>query len=101
MAAKKLQTAQAAVVLGSTIHLYGVSAGAFLANTRWLRHELKHIEQYGRLGRFRFVITYLWQTLTKGYYNAPLEIEARVAEDDENIIARFELKNSHRFHRPA
>jgi hypothetical protein len=42
-----------------------------------LAHELKHIEQYGRAGRLRFVWTYVRDRLRAGEYrrDLPLEVE--------------------------
>ncbi len=96
LAAKKLRSRNVAIVFGSCIHLYGASAKEFLANKKWLRHELKHIEQYNRLGFFRFIIIYLWQTLRVGYHQCGLECEARAAELDEEITAGFRLKEKPR-----
>lgn len=90
LAAKKLRSENVAIVIGSRIHLYGVTKEKFLNNERWLRHELKHIEQYERLGFLRFIATYLWQTLKVGYYKCGLECEARAAEADETIIEKFQ-----------
>lgn len=43
-----------------------------------LRHELIHTLQYQRLGSHRaFMWHYIFQCLHHGYYQAPLEIEAR------------------------
>jgi len=49
------------------------------ANRRSLvAHELVHVAQYQRLGgTWPFLRDYLWQCLREGYWNAPLEIEAR------------------------
>lgn len=92
LAGLKLRTKAIAMVLGHCIHLYGVSKEEFLSNKRWLRHELKHIEQYERLGFIRFIITYLWQTVRVEYYRCGLECEAREAEEDATIQQRFILK---------
>jgi len=92
LAAKKLRSPNVAIVLGSCVHLYGASSTQFMANKKWLRHELKHIEQYKKLGFFRFIITYLWQTARVGYYRCGLECEARAAEQDEEIVNRFQLQ---------
>jgi hypothetical protein len=89
LAARKLRSKNVAIVFGSCIHLYGVPKADFLSNKHWLRHELKHIEQYERLGFVRFIFTYLWQTMHVGYYRCGLECEAREAEHDEEIINRF------------
>lgn len=91
LAARKLHSKNVAIVLGSRIHLHGVTKEKFLSNERWLRHELKHIEQYKRLGFLHFIATYLWQTLKVGYYKCGLECEARAAENDKTIEGRFTL----------
>ncbi|MBO9591611.1 MAG: DUF4157 domain-containing protein [Niabella sp.] len=92
LAAGKLKSKNVAMVLGHTIHLYGVTRAAFLADERWVRHELKHIEQYQRYGILKFLFKYLAQAIKYGYYNCPLEKEARAAEQDAAILARFVLK---------
>lgn len=92
MAMWKLQSHNMAIVFGRCIHLYGVSKEEFLFNERWLRHELKHIEQYERLGFVRFILTYLWQTLRVGYDKCGLECEAREAEKDETLTHKFQYK---------
>jgi len=92
LAARKLRSKNVAIVFGRCIHLYGVQKNVFLSNKHWLRHELKHIEQYERLGFVRFIFTYLWQTMRVGYYRCGLECEAREAEQDENIISRFTIR---------
>ena len=46
-----------------------------------LAHELAHVAQYERLGRFRgFLRQYVRECLWPGYPRGPLEIEARAAE---------------------
>ncbi|MEM1085699.1 MAG: hypothetical protein AAGI48_16445 [Verrucomicrobiota bacterium] len=43
-----------------------------------LRHELVHTAQFQRLGgHFRFMHRYVVECLSLGYFDAPLEIEAR------------------------
>jgi hypothetical protein len=79
-AAKKMGASGVAMVLGGTIHLWGVSKEAFLTNKNWIKHELKHVEQYRRYGYLGFLARYLWFSYKYGYYNNPLEIEARAAE---------------------
>ncbi|MEA2036829.1 MAG: hypothetical protein U9O94_04935 [Nanoarchaeota archaeon] len=58
--------------------IYYISSEA-MSNLRLQRHELKHIEQIERLGRFRFVIEYLYQSVRYGYDKNKFEIEAREA----------------------
>ena len=45
------------------------------------KHEWIHIEQYRR-GYFKFVVTYLWYQITKGYKNNPYELEAWARQDE-------------------
>ena len=42
-----------------------------------IAHELVHVEQIRRMGRVKFLVTYLWYQLKYGYRDNPLEIEAR------------------------
>ncbi len=81
IAAKKLRSTNVAMVLGKTIHLFGVSKTEFLKDEKWLRHELCHINQFKQYGYFNFVVKYLWESLRKGYCNNRFEVEAREAEN--------------------
>lgn len=51
-----------------------------LGSQRLIRHEQAHWEQYQRLGWWRFVWAYLTGLIRHGYWNHPMEIEARRAE---------------------
>jgi hypothetical protein len=81
IAAKKLRSTNVAMVLGKTIHLYGITKTEFLQDDKWLKHELCHIKQFKEHGYFIFVVKYLWESLRKGYYNNKFEVEARAAEN--------------------
>jgi len=48
---------------------------------RLIRHERAHWRQWQRMGTVRFYAAYLWQVIRYGYHNAPMEIEAREAEN--------------------
>lgn len=92
LAAKKLKAKQGlAIVLFRTIYLHGMKAEDLLTHTRMFRHEVKHILQYQEHGWFLFLMKYLWYSMRYGYYNNPLEREARAAEDDPSIIAGIEV----------
>ena len=80
LAAKKMKANSIAMVLGKTIHLWGTTKENFLADERWLKHELCHIKQYQKNGTALFLIKYLWESLRVGYYNNKFEVEAREAE---------------------
>ena len=80
VAAKKLNADSVAMVLGKTIHLYGSTKENFLADERWLKHELCHVKQFDAHGYVMFTIKYLWESLRVGYYNNKYEVEARSAE---------------------
>lgn len=92
MAAWKLKGHNAAIVLGNTIFIYGVSREKFLANKKWLRHELKHVEQFERYGFFTFLVKYTWHSLFQGYQNCCYECEAREAENDDTLLAKYNWK---------
>jgi len=47
---------------------------------RLVRHEQAHWQQYERMGALKFYVTYIWYTIRHGYYNNPMEVEARAAE---------------------
>lgn len=81
IAAFKLRSRSVAMVLGKTIHLHNVSKEDFLNDSRWLNHELCHIQQFKEHGYFLFIVKYLWESLRKGYYNNRFEAEARAAEN--------------------
>ena len=52
-----------------------------MQDDRLIRHEQAHWAQYQRMGAIRFYLTYIWQVLRYSYRNAPMEIEARAAEN--------------------
>jgi len=81
VAAKKLNVDSVAMVLGKTIHLYGSTKENFLADKRWVKHELCHVKQFDDHGYIMFTIKYLWESLRVGYYNNRYEVEARAAEN--------------------
>jgi len=81
IAAKKLATKNVAMVLGKTIHLFNTSREEFLADEKWLKHELCHISQFKQHGYFCFIVKYLWESIKKGYYHNRFEVEARKAEE--------------------
>lgn len=80
LAARKLKTKNCAIVIGNTIHLHNTAREEFMANRKWLLHELKHVEQYQRYGVLRFIVLYLYETVKRGYRNNRFEVEAREAE---------------------
>lgn len=86
IAARRLRSAQVAIVFNKTIHLWGANKIEFLQNLSWVRHEVAHVQQYKRYGVVRFVVMYLYQTLLKGYYNNRFEAEARDKENDAEIL---------------
>ncbi len=81
VAAWKLRSDNVALVLGKTIHLHKVSKDDFLKDSRWLKHELKHIEQFSQYGTVQFIFLYLIEWVKYGYTNNRFEIEAREAEN--------------------
>ena len=81
LAAKKLNADSLAMVLGKTIHLHGSTKENFLADERWVKHELCHVKQFDAHGYIMFTIKYLWESLLVGYYNNKYEEEARAAEN--------------------
>lgn len=85
MAAWKLKQPRMAMVVGNTVHLYGVTRQEFLKNEAWVRHEMKHVQQFREHGFAGFLIKYTWESVIKGYENNRFEVEARNAEKKEEI----------------
>jgi hypothetical protein len=81
LAAAWLGSSKVAMVWGQTILLWGCSQEEFLSNRPWVRHELKHVEQYQRFGMVGFLVRYIAYSVRHGYANNPLEVEARQAEN--------------------
>jgi hypothetical protein len=80
IAARKMSAHKLAIVIGDTVHLHNTTRKQFLADERWVKHELCHIDQFRRYGFLRFICMYLWESMRKGYYNNKFEVEARKAE---------------------
>jgi hypothetical protein len=89
LAAWKLGVPQVAITLGSTVHLHRTEARSFLADPAWVRHELKHVEQFRRHGFLPFLLMYGWESLRKGYYQNRFEVEARAAELDGSTVCEI------------
>jgi hypothetical protein len=86
IAAYKLGVPSVALTLGRTIHLHKTSRSGFLADQRWVRHEMAHVEQFQRYGFWNFIFLYLLESLKKGYYLNKYEVEARESEGE--VIAK-------------
>lgn len=80
IAARCLRVENVAFTLGKTIYLYNATAQEFMHNTRWVKHELKHVEQFKRYGFISFIARYTIETIRKGYHENKYEVEARKAE---------------------
>lgn len=86
-----LKQKKVAVVTGNIIHLYNTTKEDFLANKRWLQHELVHVLQYREHGRMKFVALYLWESLKKGYHQNKFEKEARLYENESLLSANVQV----------
>jgi hypothetical protein len=92
LAAARLKSPKVAMVFGNTIHLWGLSRDAFLHQNTWVNHELMHVLQYQQMGKCRFLWYYLLWSLRKGYWDNPIEIQARAAEQKDWLQLLFEIK---------
>ena len=90
--AGRLKADSVALVVGHTIHLHNVSKQEFLKSRSWVLHELKHVEQYERMGTVGFLWKYLRESMKRGYYKNALEVEARNAEGDAQLLQRYEIE---------
>lgn len=91
LAARKLGSEYAAIVIGKTIYLYNASREKFLNRKSWIIHELKHVEQYEEHGFLGFLWKYFIEYLRNGYYHNRFEAEARAAEEDERLLEKYKL----------
>jgi len=48
---------------------------------RLIKHESCHLKQQKDMGKYKFLAVYIYQFLKYGYWNMPLEVEARGAEN--------------------
>ena len=81
LARTKLGANNVTMVLGTSIHLSGVSREQFLQDPYWVAHEMEHIRQFQQYGRLGFLARYLRDWMRHGYYNIPFEVEARAAAE--------------------
>ena len=70
-----------AITIGNTIFLHNVGKASFLKDEVWVKHEMKHVEQFKRFGFVNFIVRYLWESCRVGYYHNKYEVEARLAEE--------------------
>lgn len=82
VAAKKLRSKSAAIVIGNTIHLYNVKKQQFLKNEKWVKHEVCHLKQFEKHGHLTFILKYLWESMKHGYHRNKYEEEARKASEE-------------------
>ena len=62
---------------------YGIYVCAGRVDNRLISHECRHVFQYEAAGSIEaFLPVYLHQIATVGYYDAPLEVDARAHELD-------------------
>jgi hypothetical protein len=61
-----------------TLPPFGIYVKAERMNDEILiRHEMCHWAQYQRMGAVKFYALYLWYSMRYGYWNNPMEQEAR------------------------
>lgn len=82
----------AGITFGHTVFI----KGQFARSHSLLAHEFAHVAQYEQhSGTANFVRTYLSQILQHGYVDAPLEVEARRAENvDQDLAQRWLTSHS-------
>jgi hypothetical protein len=91
LAARKLGYTQLAIVLGKTVYLHNTTKSHFIANKRWVIHELKHVEQFEQHGFTGFLLKYLLEYARNGYYQNKYEVEARLAERNEELLRKYKI----------
>jgi hypothetical protein len=73
-----MRRAAAATTLGDTIIVHPAAS----LTDRLLRHELAHVRQW-RAAPIVFPVQYIWNHFRHGYRDNPFEVEARLAERDQ------------------
>ena len=59
-----------------------VAPSEYKTEEELIKHEKKHVQQQRRMGWIPFYFVYFYNNYKYGYYNNPLEIEARKAEKE-------------------
>jgi hypothetical protein len=80
-----------AMVIGKTIHLHNTSRQQFLDKPRWVRHEVAHVYQWLEHGYLSFAFQYLLESFRNGYFNNRFEVEARMRENDFDIMKDVQI----------
>jgi hypothetical protein len=93
IAASFLREHKMAIVIGRTIYLHRTEAKELRNNVAWWRHELMHVWQFESIGTLTFLWKYTIESLHKGYWDNCYEVEARAAEQNEEIEKMFILKS--------
>lgn len=91
LAAYRLKSKKAAIVICKTIYLHNTNREEFLANRKWLRHEVAHVKQAHKKGKIRFILSYLMESFNMGYKYNRYEREARKKETDLHILEDVEF----------
>jgi hypothetical protein len=89
MSAFNLKARKLAMVWGDTILLFNTTKEEFLQDERWVLHELRHILQSRKMGKFKFLSRYIWLGIIHGYHNHPYEVDARMHEDDKELLKQI------------
>lgn len=63
-----------------------IKKGVWLTE-RQMAHEVAHVWQLRKMGWLRYIATYLWLLLWKGYYEHPMELEANALADNADVEA--------------
>lgn len=91
LAAMKLNTRRAAIVIGKTIYLWNITADEFLNDKEWLCHETAHVGQYKEHGFLRFLFLYLMESIKNGYAANRFETAARAMEKKGTALEGIEF----------
>ncbi len=91
MAAFNLKAPSVAMVWGHTILLFGTTAADFLADKKWVCHELRHVWQVQKFGKIGFLYRYVVLSFRFGYHHHPFEVDARLHDTDETMLQKIEF----------
>ena len=74
---KTMRKPNAKVAMIDPIFLKILTLGDPYITEKHYNHEYRHIQQVKKLGRFKFIIKYLYYSIRYGYTNNPFEVDAR------------------------
>jgi hypothetical protein len=91
IAAFNLRIPKVAMVWGQSILLFNTTKEEFLADKEWVCHELQHVMQTKKVGKYKFFWRYVANSFKNGYYDNIYETDARLHATDFSLLEKVEF----------